>query len=87
MLTGTRPQVNVQLINGNTPAADVRLRELEEARQEVQRNLEARQLRKDEGRMTEMKTGDKVWLAGKNLHITGTHKLLPKRYGPFTIME
>ncbi len=43
LLTETRPQVNVQLIDGNTPAANVRLKELEEARQEVQRNLEARQ--------------------------------------------
>jgi len=41
LLIGTRPQVNVQLIDGNTPAADIRLKELEEARQEVQRNLEA----------------------------------------------
>ncbi len=87
LLIGTRPQVNIQLIDGNTPAANVRLKELKEARQEVQRNLEAQQLWKDEGRMTEMKTGDKVWLEGKNLHIIGTHKLLPKRYGPFTIME
>jgi len=31
----------MQLINGNTPATDIRLKELEEARQEVQRNLEA----------------------------------------------
>jgi len=71
LLIGTRPQVNVQLIDGNTPAADVRLKELEEARQEVQRNLEARQSQKDDKRMTEMKTGDKVWLEGKNLHVIG----------------
>src|SRR6266481_3498456 len=44
LLIGTRPQVNVQLIDGNIPATDVRLKELEEARQEVQRNLEAQQL-------------------------------------------
>ena len=66
-----------------TPAADIRLKELEEARQEVQRNLEARQSRKEDGRTTKMMTGDKVWLEGKNLHVTGTRKLLPKRYGPF----
>ncbi len=35
----------------------------------------------------EMKTGDKVWLEGKNLHVIGTRKLLPKRYGPFTITK
>ena len=37
--------------------------------------------------MTEMKMGNKVWLERKNLHIIGAHKLLPKRYGPFTITE
>jgi len=87
LLTGTRPQVNIQLIDGNIPATDVRLKELEEARWEVQKNLEARQSQRDNRKTTEMKTGDKVWLEGKNLHITGTRKLLPWRYGPFTITE
>ncbi len=87
LLTGTRPQVNVQMIDGNTPAVDVRLKQLEEARREVQRSLEAQQLHKDDRRMMEMKTGDKVWLEGRNLHIIGAHKLLPQRYRPFTIME
>jgi len=87
LLTSTRPQVNIQLIDGNTPATDVRLKELKEARQEVQKNLEARQSQRDNRRTTEMKTGDKVWLEGKNLHVIGTHKLLPQRYRPFTIKE
>ncbi len=87
LLTGTRPQVDIQLIDGNIPAADVRLKELEEARQEVQKNLEAQQSRRDDRKMMEMKTGNKVWLEGKNLHVIGTHKLLPQRYRPFTIME
>src|SRR6266436_10218153 len=58
LLIGTRPQVNIQLINGNTPATDVRLKELEETRQEVQRSLEARQSQRDNMRTMEMKTGD-----------------------------
>ena len=66
------------MINGNTPAADVRLKELEEARLEVQRNLEARQSQRDDRRTMEMKTGDKVWLEGKNLHVIGACKLLPQ---------
>ncbi len=66
---------------------EVRLEELEETRQEVQKSLEARQVQKDDRRTKEMKTGDKVWLEGKNLHVTGTCKLLSRRYGPFTIME
>ena len=34
-----------------------------------------------------MKEGDQVWLEGKNLHVKGTRKLLPKQYEPFTIKE
>jgi len=37
--------------------------------------------------MMEMKVGDRVWLEGKNLHVIGAHKLLPQRYGPFTIAK
>jgi hypothetical protein len=35
----------------------------------------------------EMKVGDQVWLEGKNLHIPGSRKLLPRRIGPFQIKE
>jgi hypothetical protein len=35
----------------------------------------------------EMKMGDQVWLEGKNLQVIGSRKLLPKWYGPFTILE
>jgi Chromo (CHRromatin Organisation MOdifier) domain len=34
-----------------------------------------------------LKKGDQVWLEGKNLSIKGKQKLMPKRYGPFTITE
>ena len=34
-----------------------------------------------------MKEGDLVWLEGKNLHIRGTCKLLPKQYSPFPITK
>jgi hypothetical protein len=34
------------------------------------------------------KKGDRVWLKGTNLHMSHpTHKLCPKRFGPFKIME
>ena len=35
----------------------------------------------------EMNINNQVWLEGKNLHIRGTCKLLPKQYGPFRISE
>ena len=34
-----------------------------------------------------MKVGDKVWLEGKNLSVTGLRKLLPQQYRPFTIKQ
>jgi hypothetical protein len=37
--------------------------------------------------ITEMKVEDQVWLEGRNLHVRGTRKLLPKRYRPFKITE
>src|SRR6202453_857593 len=34
------------------------------------------------------KAGDQVWLEGKNLHINQpTHKLAPRRYGPFRVVQ
>src|SRR6266567_8767404 len=36
-------------------------------------------------KITEMNTGDQVWLEGKNLTVQGKQTLLPKRYGPFPI--
>jgi len=31
--------------------------------------------------------GDDIWLKAKNLMVKGIRKLLPKRYGPFKILE
>ena len=31
--------------------------------------------------------GEDVWLEAKNLAVKGTRKLLPKRYGPFKVLE
>ena len=34
------------------------------------------------------KVGDQVWLEGKNLRINQpTHKLAPRRYGPFKVVQ
>jgi hypothetical protein len=87
LLTGHKPQVHVKFLPENTPAATDRLKDLSKSREQVQKLLENLQNKKDARKMTEMKVGDLVWLEGKNLHVKGTRKLLPKRYGPFQITE
>ena len=87
LLIGINPQVNVQFLEENTPAAIDRLKNLEEARTEVQKRLLTLQQDKDARKPTEMKVGDQVWLEGKNLPVTGSRKLHPKRHGPFPIKE
>jgi chromodomain-containing protein/p58 integrase-like protein len=42
---------------------------------------------KDDKRPPQLTVGQRVWLEGRNLHIRGPAKLLPKRYGPFPIMQ
>ena len=87
LLIGIKPQVNVKLIDKNVPAALKQLQLLEESRKEVQTWLEQLQKSKDVKVPMEMKVGDKVWLEGKNLSVTGSWELLPRRYGPFAIKQ
>jgi hypothetical protein len=42
---------------------------------------------KDNKMPPQLAIGQKVWLEGRNLHIRGPAKLLPKRYRPFQIMQ
>jgi len=70
-----------------TPAAETRLRLLNEARQSAQKLLQHVQNRKDNKKLMEIKEGDQVWLEGRNLTIAGNHKLSPKRYGPFKVSQ
>jgi hypothetical protein len=90
LLTGSRPQVNVKLINENVPAALDQLMELEEAQKLAQEHLEACQKVRDTKKgqqWTEMEEGDQVWLEAKNFKVKGAKKLMPRRYGPFKIMK
>ena len=77
LLIRIKPQVNMKLIDENVSAALKQLQLLEESRKEVQTQLEQLQKNKDVKVPTEMKVGDKVWLEGKNLSVTGSQKLLP----------
>ena len=75
----------------NVPAADRRLKELQEARNEALAAHElARQrvIERSLRNFTPFKLGEKVWLDGKNLKIGyPTRKFAPKREGPFKITE
>jgi len=70
-----------------TPAAETRLRLLDEARQSTQKLLQHVQNHKDNKKLTEIKEGDQVWLEGRNLTIASNRKLFPKRYGPFKVSQ
>jgi hypothetical protein len=90
LLTGIRPQVKVELIKENVPAALDRLAELEEARKLAQERLEACQQVRDTKKgqqWAEMEEGDQVWLEAKNFKVKGAKKLMPRRYGPFKITK
>jgi hypothetical protein len=87
LLIETRPLVNVKLLEEQVPQALDCLKELDEARRTAQTQLETIQGKHDKRPEVKYKEGDQVWLEGKNLSIKGARKLMPKRYGPFTIKE
>jgi len=87
LLIGIKPQVILKHLEGPVPAAETRLRLLEESRQLAQKLLQNVQSRKDNKRLMEIKEGDQVWLEGRNLSIAGNRKLSPKRYGPFKVSQ
>jgi Integrase zinc binding domain len=86
LLIGIKLQVHVKFLSEDVPASADRSKTLEDTRKEVQTLLEHQQ-QKGSRKPTEMKVGDQVWLEGKNLHVKGTRKLVPKRYGPYKIKD
>jgi len=82
-----KPQVILKHLESLTPAAEVHLKLLDEARQTAQKLLAHVQSHKDDRKITEMKVGDHVWLESRNLSIAGNQKLSPKHYGPFPIIK
>jgi chromodomain-containing protein len=87
LITGMRPSVNMDLIPDQVPAAQERLQTLQDTQAELQKCLEHLQMVKDNKRPPQLTIGQRVWLEGCNLHVKGPAKLLPKRYGPFQIMQ
>jgi len=87
LLIGIKPQVILKHLESSTPAAETRLRLLNEARQSAQKLLQHIQNCKDNKKLTEIKEGDQVWLEGRNLTIASNCKLSPKQYGPFKVSQ
>jgi len=87
LLIGIKPQVILKHLEGSVPAAETRLRLLDESRQLAQKLLQNVQNRKDNKKLTEIKEGDQVWLEGCNLSIARNRKLSPKQYGPFKVSQ
>ena len=87
LITGSRPQVNIKLIDENVPSALHRLTELENMRKMAQLHMEHIQQRRDDNKHIKYREGDLVWLETRNLSIKGNKKLSPKRTGPFKITK
>jgi integrase-like protein/chromodomain-containing protein/p58 integrase-like protein len=87
LITGMTPSVNIDLIPDHVPATQERLQILQKTRTELQERLDHLQKVKDSKSPPQLTIGQRVWLEGRNLHIRGPAKLLPKRYGPFTITQ
>jgi len=60
LLIGIKPQVILKHLEGSVPAAETRLRLLDESRQLAQKLLQDIQSRKDNKKLTEIKEGDHV---------------------------
>jgi hypothetical protein len=79
--------VNIDLIPDHVPAAQERLQTLQRTRMELQEHLDHLQKVKDNKSLPQLTVGQRVWLEGRNLHIRGPAKLLPKCYEPFPVAQ
>jgi hypothetical protein len=87
LITGMTPSINIGLIPDHIPATQEQLQTLQKTRIELQEHLDHLQKAKEDKRPPQLTIGQRVWLEGRNLHVQGLAKLLPKRYGPFPITQ
>ena len=88
ILMGYSPRVEIFDVTSSIPTVALRLRDWKKAREDAQRLMIKAQKKWTKGKELEQryKTGDLVWLEGRNLQIDQPSvKLSPKRHGPFKI--
>ena len=88
ILMGYSPRAEIFDVTLSIPTVALRLRDWKKAREEAQKLMIKAQKKwtKGEELKQRYKTGDQVWLEGRNLRIDRPSvKLAPKRYGPFKI--
>jgi hypothetical protein len=86
---GYNPRADWTLAPSPLPQVTLRLEQLKQARETVQQlMIKAQQSWVKNRDMPKYKKGDQVWLEGKNLHINQpTAKLVPRRHGPFKVIQ
>ena len=90
ILMGYSPRVEIFDVTSSIPTVALRLRDWKKAREDAQKLIIKAQKKWTKGKEPEQryKTGDQVWLEGRNLRINRpSAKLAPKRYGPFKIRK
>ena len=88
ILMGYSPRAEIFDVTSSIPTVALRLRDWKKAREDAQRLMIKVQKKWTKGKELEQryKTGDLVWLEGRNLQIDQPLvKLSPKRHGPFKI--
>ena len=91
LLIGYTPHIHQPTRSTNIPILEQQLCSIKEAReaaQEAQRKVQESWI-KLKPQYKPFIAGDRVWLEGTNLNLPAniTPKLLPRRYGPFTVIE
>ena len=87
---GYSPRAEIFDMTSSIPTVALRLRDWKKAREDTQKLMIKAQKKWTKGKELEQryKTGDQVWLEGRNLRIDWPLvKLAPKRYGPFKIRK
>ena len=88
ILMGYSPRAEIFDVTSSIPTIALRLRDWKRAREEARKLMIKAQNKWTKGKEPEQKykTGDQVWLEGRNLRIDRpSSKLAPKRHGPFKI--
>ena len=90
VLMGYSPRAEIFDVTSSISMVALRLRDWKKAQEDVQKLMIKAQKKWTKGKAPEQryKTGDQVWLEGRNLRIDWpSTKLAPKRHGPFKIKK